>query len=189
MKKKLTALFLALVMCMTLGVPALAYDYSEQTEERTLVSVSTDVVQVQTSDGNIYNLEVTERIYQIPHAGMGERSYIPLEEIGKIREYDFRILNSEMLSEVVDYVNLSSEAKAELANVAATYISAALGTNLIMGLNLTAAMIGALAAINIIAGEDGFLVTVTMVYSAYYSQREGYYLYGWDFEDVSVSVF
>ncbi len=151
----------------------------------TLYSVSEEVVYVEDGEGNTVALLLEECTY-VPNNGIALYSYVAEYPVGTIETYSIKITNAQLGIPWTAKAFVSDEGKSVLSNLAGKAVGEALAGKLMSGLNLAAKILAIVAAFNIVFGNEGFNVTVTMKYDEYVSQREGYSIFGWEFNGVTV---
>lgn len=193
MKKKLTALFLAVVACMNLCAPAFAID-NAIAEATPHVEVTEEIIYVEDSNGNLVPIILEERTeYPAGYAKseISPLAYSPEVPVGTTKTYTVKVSNDSLsdIAMLTAGATISTAVAKEVSKRVANAIAQKIGSKFLPGLNLALTIAGVAAWANMKAGNQGFQLTVTMIYSEYYSQREGYYIYGYDFDSAAISVY
>jgi len=148
-------------------------------------------------NGNVYTIEIIEytEYPSIPNENNGFLSSLSRNSskprIGEKRTHIIRISNDDSgFPSLALGVPLTSAMKTKIAKVVGTKLSERLGFNFIPGLNVVSWLLASAAFVNSkYAGNNGFTITTTSVYSSYYSHREGYTIEGWDLSNVSLGTY
>lgn len=192
MKKiqKNIALMLSMVMFCTVVLPSAVYASEFGSENFTInkerTKVNTDVVYVDDEDGNIVSVEITETIYDAVTSGIVPLDFSPTAKVGERRTYTVKISNEAMGVPSLAGGTLSLAAKKKAANILAKAVAKKLGSSFIPGLNFVSWALGAAAFANAVSGKSGISITVGLEYTRTYLHKEGYYLYGWSPNSLSV---
>ena len=205
MKKKMMSLALAVVMCLSLCVPAFAATTQpansalcvEANIPEGMVLLATDVSIV--DDGEGHRGEVTIHEYGKPGStsvleqgqnGIKPRSMYPEYEVGYEKYFTFQISNEAIgLPSFVAGTPLTSAMKSAISKIVKEKLGEKLAASFIPGLNIASWVLAAIALTNGLCGNKGFQVVVDCVYSETYLHGQGYSLYGWDIKECSFGVY
>lgn len=186
--KKIISLALTFSIILSMSINSFAYSDSPKSVDvsgMTLYSVSEEVIYVEDGEGNTVALLLEECTY-VPNNGIALYSYVAEYPVGTIKTYSVKITNEQLGVPWTVKAIVSDKGKDALSNLAGKAVGEALAGKLMSGLNLVARIAAIVAVINIVFGNEGFNVTVTMKYDEYVSQREGYSIFGWEFNGVTV---
>lgn len=84
---------------------------------------------------------------------------------------------------------MTKKAKEAIAKVVAKKLGEKVGSSLIPGVNILSWVLSGISYFNERAGNNGFHIAVKGKYGSYYSPKEGYYRYGWDFTKISINPY
>lgn len=191
--KKVVSVFLVLSMVISLSVPVWAVDEGEITDDSSTQSeVTGEILYVEDDDGNLVEVYLEEETrypdgYVKPDAL--PFSFSPEVPVGTTKTYTVKISNAQVM--LLDQVGtkLTKAQFKKIADLAADAIAKKIGVSLMPGIELASDILFWIGAANILCGNEGFEVTVTMTYSAYYSQREDYYIYGYEVTDAGIDTY
>lgn len=192
MMKKMVAIILACAITLGMSMNSLAYtkDMRKTDEsEFQLYSIDRDVVYVDDENGNLVEVLLEERTY-IPSKGdVMTADYKAEYPVGTRKAYTATITNAQLGFPSTVGSLLTNTAKNKLSKLAGSAIKKKLTNDVIPGVSLVANIAAAIAAVNAFFGNNGFKVTVTLEYDEYFSQREGYSIWGWDFKGASLKSY
>lgn len=184
MSKKFLSFILVMSIFLT-SIPTnkvLAMDISND-----MVLVNTEVFTVEDEQGNEFEIILEE--YE-EDSNIQSRSFVKEHPIGTKKSYVFKISNAALgIPSIIEGAPISEAIKKKMADILTDKLGEKIGASLIPGLKIASWMALAVGGINEVAGNDGFAFTVDSIYSEYFSQREGYYLYGWDLVKLSVKTY
>ena len=182
--KKLISILLSVVVMFTLSVPAFATEPIQANQQAEIpdgfVLFDSETSFVDDGTGNL--IEVTVNEYR--------RLIAPLAEVGEERIYTFDISNTSLgVVSVVVGTPLTKTVKQKIATIVAQKLGEKIGASFIPGLNVASWIISAIGTANAVFGNNGFRITVSVVYTEYFEHKEGIYLHGWDLSDFDISTY
>lgn len=183
MKKWLSILLSIVIMC-TLTVPAFATEPVQSNQQAEIpegfVLFDSETSLVDDGTGNLVEVTVEEyRSLVVPFSTVGEKRY-----------YTFNISNNALgIASITAGAPLTKAVRQKIANIVAQKLGEKIGANFIPGLNVVSWILGTIGTINACFGNNGFRITVSVVYTEIFENKEGVYHRGWDLSDLTLSTY
>lgn len=184
MYKKVISILLAMAMWFSMGTPAFAKETSSSMIDYD--SLPWESVYVTLDNGQVVEVQVAIADDQRGSDHAATYSLTPETEVGEQKRAYVRISNDQLgavgvVGSALDSA-LGSAAKSKLAEMAA----AALSIKLAVIVVTVSELLTFIGAMNVLWGNEGFIVETVHEYAATYIHKEGHYIYGWSLEDVNV---
>ena len=195
--KKLVSLMMVMVILLSFGAGAFADAVSSKNngiKRGDMVVTYEEEIYVDDGEGNQVKVTIIENIYSEyndvsinnKNGGVSVMGMYAEYPVGTRRSYTIKISNEVMGLPSIVSGGISFAAKKKAAQVAAEAIATKLGSKFIPGLNVVSYILGAAAWANAVTGKAGIEITVDLIYSETYFYRDGYYVYGWDIENIDI---
>lgn len=186
--KKLLSILLIIAVMFTLSVPAFAVEpvqVNQQTEiPDGFVLFDSETSFIDDGSGNL--VEVTVNEYRRPV----NSNIALLADVGEERIYTFDISNDALgFPSLAVGVPLTSAMKNKIASIVTQKLGEKVAGALLPGVNVASWVLAAIAATNSLAGNNGFRITISVIYTETFEHKEGIYTWGWDITDCGFSVY
>lgn len=189
MKKKVISMLLALSICFSLSAMAFAAGNGMDSDSNEALSHVYDEdywknVYVTLDDGSV--VEVGIHCDTTPADTATTRSsLVPEVPVGTKRTYSVKISNAKLGAAFTVGSLLSATGKQKLATAAA----AAINAEAVVAVVTAAKILAAIASINTIVGNNGFVVTAKVEYAAHFIGSQGHNVYSWDLKSVTLGTY
>lgn len=182
--KKWIALLLVFTLCISTSSTALAADNTSDKAPDILEKGYVDVVDDQ---GNIITLWVEEETYY-PDDSAGLRA-TTTHKVGEIKKINVRISNAQIGAVGTLGGLLSTSLKKKLGDLAGKAVVKVIGDKICGNLSTLSKITAAVVALNILLGNEGFNVSVTLEWTHFQHRIQGIDLYDWNLEGVKVTTY
>lgn len=192
--KRTISFVLAVLIILASSIPTLASPLNVDKSLKNKYSgyketISEEIVYVDDGFGNIVGVTFKHiRTYNssVDSSGVKIMGWIPEHTVGYTDTFEVEITNEQMGTPSFVGSILSSIAKHKAARIAAKVLARKMG-KLLPGLNLISLILSAFSFYNGYQGYNGIRISVDAVYSKYFYNYGGYFVYGWDIKNVDIS--
>lgn len=157
---------------------------------------NTEIIFVDDGEGQLIPIEITEyTAYNVGNtfvdtADASLLEYSPSTKVGTKKTISVKVSNNALgAPSVASGVLLSEKAKDQLAKIVGKAVSEKIGANFVPGLNFVVWALATTAFANAIFGNQGFNISVSLVYTSNYIEKEGYYIYGWEPRSLTIKTY
>lgn len=200
--KKLVSLILSFSTVFSMMTPA-ASAYQDITSGKIVRDETPDITEEQivsltAEDGTVYEVLVTVHTYFpegtdvssfLEQPGISTYGVFPDYPVGTMKTFEFTLDNEKLKTDLDIVADVGTVVGAIGVDKISAFLAEAIGVTLsnkfIIGLLLAHAIADGLLNLALRFQMKGFVISVDMEYTSQYINSGGYYMYGWDYRDVS----
>ena len=179
--RKFIAMVLAMSMVFTMGVNAFASAKGIQSEP--------EVINVALDDGRVVKVGIEEVFTAANDVRAEDTPSDGAPVIGSTKTFNIYVYNDEIDAALTVGEYIGTAAADDIAMIAAAVISAEVAAVATVAVGVSAMIAEKLISDNAKAGNEGFKLTITVVYDRVYYHAGGYYVDCYDYQRMRSSTF